>query len=253
MKFSIIIPTKNRAVLLNRALKSVLAQTNQNYELIVVDDGDGSGLELANHLKSPKIVTLSSAQAGQVAAREMAIDHAKGEYLAWLDDDDWWEPWHLAGLDKILARGTCVAFSSGWIGHETEAGVHISTSPFQASASLASLHENNTLLWSGLAYPKEFHQVLGRLDASLAYYWDWDWYLRVANAGIQFSPTQRASVWISARTSSVSSAQNEVQRRMELDRLQSKHKLGIIELKNHASIADEQAAMMPLDLESLRA
>jgi len=253
MKFSIIIPTKNRTVLLDRALKSVLAQTNQNYELIVVDDGDGSGLNLARRHESAKIVTLSSQSAGQVAARALAISQAKGKFLAWLDDDDCWEPWHLENLDKILFREPCVAFSSGWIKHETDDGSHVSTTPFLASASAASLQENNTLLWSGIAYPKEFHQTFGDFDGSLAYYWDWDWYLRLAKAGIRFKSAQRASVWISARSSSVSSAQNELQRRIELDRLQLKHNLGSIELKNHASIADDQSASMPLDLESLRA
>ncbi len=253
MKFSIIIPTKNRTELLNRALKSALAQTNQNYELIVIDDGDGSGFKVARLHESDKIIALSSGSAGQVAARAMAISLAKGEFLAWLDDDDWWEPWHLENFDKILSGEPCLAFSSGWIKHETDIGSHVSTSPFLASASSAALKQNNTLLWSGIAYPKEFHNIIGGFDERLAYYWDWDWYLRLANAGIKFNSAQKASVWISARSSSVSSAQNELQRRIELDRLQLKHSLGPIELKNHASIADDQAATISLDLESLRA
>ncbi len=253
MKFSIIIPTKDRPHLLKRALASVLLQSFQAFEVIVVDDGDGSGQKLASQMGNSKITAISSERAGQVRARSKAIEIAKGMHLAWLDDDDWWETEHLKLLDAVLSKSSCLAYSSGWIAYETDTGGHISTSPFKALATRKSLRENNTLLWSGLAYPAEFHQKFGLFDPSLAYYWDWDWYLRLADMDVKFASTAKASVWISARTSSVSAAQNEGARRSELDRLQTQHNLGLIALKNHAGIAEEQIKAEGLGSSEFRA
>ena len=241
MFFSIIVPTKNRPLLLRRALTSILNQDFIDFELIIVDDGDGSGMELAKGLADTRITTLSSAQAGQVAARNLALSTARGAHIAWLDDDDWFEPFHLTGLADVLTKHDGAAYVSGWIATEDDGGNQLSILPFSAHATPESLRENNTLLLSGLAYPRRYHDLFGAFDTSMAYYWDWDWYLRLADAGIEFYPAQRPSVWISARASSVSADHNSAARRAELNRLEAKHGLGRILLKNHASIAAEQA------------
>lgn len=241
MFFSVIIPTKNRTHLLQRALMSVSTQTFTDFELIVVDDGDGSGISLAQSVAHPHLKTLSSRSAGQVPARNLAIAAAQGTHIAWLDDDDWFAPSHLADLAQILSAAPVVAYASGWIAYEDEQGQRLSTLPFNAYADALSLRENNTLLLPGLAYPRHFHEIYGLFDASMAYYWDWDYYLRLAENNVAFVGASQPSVWISARGTSVSADQNAQARRAELDRLEAKHHLGKIALKNHAGIAEEQA------------
>eukprot|EP01037_Dinobryon_pediforme_P014004 gene14004-14122_t len=244
MFFSVIVPTKNRPHLLKRALGSVLEQDFTDFELLLVDDGDGSGMVLARELKGCDVRSLSSGGAGQVPARNLAIAEARGEHIAWLDDDDWFAPTHLADLAEILKVKSALAYTSGWIAYEDEQGNRLSTLPFNAHADAASLRQNNTLLLPGLAYPRHFHQHYGLFDPSMAYYWDWDYYLRLAAKNVPFLGTTDPSVWISARGSSVSADQNAAARRLELDLLEAKHGLGKIPLKNHASIAEEQAKMV---------
>ncbi len=238
---SVIIPTKNRPAMLKRAILSVLAQDFNDYEIIIIDDGNGEGAVLARGMNIEKIRVFSSGYAGQISARNQAIANANGEYLAWLDDDDWWEPFHLQQI-AVAMRNSQFIYASGWIAYENEQQECGEILPFSAYASAVSLRKNNTLLWSGGAYPRNFHHQYGLFDDNFTHYFDWDWYLRLAGADICFVATPHSSVWISARENSVSSAQNESARRIELDILQSKHGLQNIPLKNHAGIAQEQAA-----------
>lgn len=88
---SVVVPTLGRPGRLRRTLASVLAQDMTDWELIVVDDGDGEGAAAASSLGEPRIVTCRSAGVGQVDARTTGIARARGEVICWLDDDDWWE------------------------------------------------------------------------------------------------------------------------------------------------------------------
>jgi glycosyltransferase involved in cell wall biosynthesis len=94
-KVSIILPTYNRADTLPRALRSVQQQTFQDWELIVVDDGstDGTAALLADFDSRLKVVWQSNQ--GVTRARNTALQHCHGEYLAFLDSDDEWLPFHL--------------------------------------------------------------------------------------------------------------------------------------------------------------
>lgn len=87
---SVIIPTYNRKNLVVKAIKSVLAQSYKNYELIVVDDGsdDGSGEYIKQYF--PQIKLLQQENKGVSSARNIAIKHAKGKWIAFLDSDDLW-------------------------------------------------------------------------------------------------------------------------------------------------------------------
>ena len=88
---SIVIPTYNRAWILEEAIESVLAQTCRDFELIVVDDGstDDTGDILARY---PGIIVVKQENKGVSAARNAGVSIASGKYLAFLDSDDLWLP-----------------------------------------------------------------------------------------------------------------------------------------------------------------
>lgn len=93
---TIYIPTRNRLPLLLRAVASCLAQTVTDFELIIVDDASVPAVQQQVNLLSaldPRIrVILQPSQQGASAARNVAITHARGEYITGLDDDDEFTP-----------------------------------------------------------------------------------------------------------------------------------------------------------------
>jgi glycosyltransferase involved in cell wall biosynthesis len=89
---SVVLPTRNRAGLLRRAIDSVLAQTWRDFELIVVDDASSDDTPaLLGALAEPRLrVIRREANAGAAAARNAGIAVARGAYVAFIDDDDFW-------------------------------------------------------------------------------------------------------------------------------------------------------------------
>jgi len=101
---SVVIPTYNRAHLLGRAIQSVLNQTYQDFELIVVDDGSSDNTEeVVTNFADPRINYLRHEQnRGAATARNTAIKTARGEYIAFLDSDDEWLPEKLDKQMKVF-------------------------------------------------------------------------------------------------------------------------------------------------------
>jgi glycosyltransferase involved in cell wall biosynthesis len=101
---SVIIPTFNRPDSLREALESVLAQTFQNFEAIVINDGGADVSEVIDVFNNDKrIIYLQHIEnKGLAAARNTAIRTAHGKYIAFLDDDDIYYPEHLATLVGFL-------------------------------------------------------------------------------------------------------------------------------------------------------
>lgn len=98
---SVIIPTFNRHAYLREAVDSVLAQTFTDYEVIVVDDGstDGTG-DVIRARYGDRVRYIRQENQGRSAARNNGAAAARGEYAAFLDDDDLWLP---AKLEKMMA------------------------------------------------------------------------------------------------------------------------------------------------------
>ncbi len=93
---SVIIPSYNRAHLLNRALDSVLAQSRTADEIILIDDGSTDETAKLMQANYPQVRYLHQKNSGVSAARNRGIQAAKGEWIALLDSDDEWLPDKLA-------------------------------------------------------------------------------------------------------------------------------------------------------------
>ncbi len=93
---SVIIPTYNNAHFLPQTLDSVLEQTYQEFEVIVIDDGSTDDTETVIEPYRERIRYLKKANGGPSAARNLGIQYAKGEFIAFLDADDLWHSDKLA-------------------------------------------------------------------------------------------------------------------------------------------------------------
>jgi glycosyltransferase involved in cell wall biosynthesis len=97
LKVSIIVPTYNRRREVFRAIDSALAQTAQVFEIIVVDDGSTDGTaDAVEQQYGSRVRVFRQANAGVSAARNHGIRESRGEWVGFLDSDDWWHPEKLA-------------------------------------------------------------------------------------------------------------------------------------------------------------
>ena len=106
MRFSIIIPVYNVEPYLRECLDSVLAQTFTDWEAVCVDDGstDGSAAILAEYAaRDSRFRIVTQPNGGLSAARNTGLDHARGDYILFLDSDDWLEPSALESLNAQLS------------------------------------------------------------------------------------------------------------------------------------------------------
>ena len=101
---SIVIPTYNRANLIGKAIQSILDQSYGNWELIIVDNySDDNTKEVIKAFNDDRILMLSTPRTGSVAAsRNLGVAHSNGEWIAFLDSDDWWLPEKLMYVCKAL-------------------------------------------------------------------------------------------------------------------------------------------------------
>lgn len=101
--FSVVIPVFNRAGVLGAALASVLAQTEQDFEIVVADDGSKDDPKaVIDRLGDPRIRYVRQENRGGGAARNLGIDNARGRFIAFLDSDDVFLPGHLAAMRRLL-------------------------------------------------------------------------------------------------------------------------------------------------------
>lgn len=103
--FSIIIPLYNKAAYIEKAVESVLGQTFNDFELIVVDDGStDDGPQRAERFDDPRMMVVRQNNAGVSTARNNGVARASGEYICFLDADDWWEPTFLEEMHGLITR-----------------------------------------------------------------------------------------------------------------------------------------------------
>jgi glycosyltransferase involved in cell wall biosynthesis len=105
--FSIITPTYNRKQFLSEAIDSVLAQTYQSFEIILVDDGstdETSSFVRLKYGEVPQVLYFYKENEERGAARNFGLTKAKGDYVVFFDSDDWMLPQYLEVLDDCIRR-----------------------------------------------------------------------------------------------------------------------------------------------------
>ena len=108
--FSVVIPVFNRAGVLGAALASVLAQTEQDFEIVVADDGSNDDPKtVIGRLGDPRIRYVRQENRGGGAARNLGIDNARGRFIAFLDSDDVFLAGHLMAMRRLLEGTTGTA------------------------------------------------------------------------------------------------------------------------------------------------
>ena len=92
VKLSIIVPVYNAEHFLDKCIKSVQSQTLQDFELILINDGSkDNSLEICkkHSQEDSRIIVFNQENSGQSKARNVGLENANGEYVAFLDSDDW--------------------------------------------------------------------------------------------------------------------------------------------------------------------
>lgn len=148
---SIIMPTYNRAHLLVKAIGSVLAQTYEQWQLIIIDDGsaDDTRAQVRPFCEAypTKIEYHYQPNRGQAAARNAGLRHCRGTYIASLDSDDEWHADFLAAsVGQLAARNLDLVFLN-WVGtYDTQGFAHFYDRPAQRRAYCTTLADDWWLL-----------------------------------------------------------------------------------------------------------
>lgn len=186
-KASVIIPCYNHGHYLPRALKSVLAQTFTNWEAIIVDDGSTDNTrEVAAQFTDVRIHYVYQDNRGLSAARNAGIRRAEGDYLAFLDADDEWEPCFLEVCQRALAAQQTLAAVVTLNRFIDESGAPL---PQQGGQLVSAERFRGRLLEGGFFPPHaalvraEAVRQAGLFDETLTSVEDWDLWLRITAQG----------------------------------------------------------------------
>lgn len=184
---SAIIPTHNRSDLLKRAIESVVEQTWENIEIVVVDDASDDGTsELLEQLSKKHRITVirNEIAKGAAASRNIAIENSTGEFITGLDDDDFWRPKRVEFLMEEFEDGYSAVCSNDRMMMGEKEFVWKKPSVISLDDLLFYNRVGNQVLTK-----KEYLQVIGGYDEELPSAQDYDLWIRLAE---KFGPIRTA-------------------------------------------------------------
>ncbi len=123
--FSVIIPLYNKEAYIENTLKSILAQTFTDFEIIIVNDGStDASLEKVMSFTDARIRLFTTENKGVSAARNVAMQNASGTYFAFIDADDYWHPFHLGKLQETITTLQHLSVFTTLLEVETSNGIY---------------------------------------------------------------------------------------------------------------------------------
>jgi glycosyltransferase involved in cell wall biosynthesis len=175
---SVIIPCFNLGEYLDEAVASVLSQTFQDFEILIVDDGstDSATVHLFEHYARPRTQVFRTPNRGLAAARNYLISRATGKYLCALDADDKLHPQFLEKTVGVLESDPSLAFVSP---HLQMFGEEEHIWPEESACDLATLLFDDTVITPALVR-RELVEALGGYDERMPHQGDEDWDLWIS-------------------------------------------------------------------------
>jgi glycosyltransferase involved in cell wall biosynthesis len=183
-KVSVIIPAYNAMAYLPQTLQSALDQTFTDFEVLVINDGSSDQiLEWADQIQDPRVRLITQENQGLSGARNTGIWQSQGEYLAFLDADDLWEPTKLEKQAACLDHHSSVGLVSSWVHLIDHQGSWIASpqAPNSQGDDLKrELFLSNIVLCGSTPMVRRccFEKV-GFFDRTLRSIEDWDMWLRL--------------------------------------------------------------------------
>ncbi|MGR8997638.1 MAG: glycosyltransferase [Gammaproteobacteria bacterium] len=179
---SIIVRTKDRPTLLQEALQSICEQTYPKIEIIVVNDGGGDVSDIIdpfNSVNTQLVLVQFPVSLGRSKAANAGLEKATGEYLAFLDDDDWLESDHIHTLVQAIEKRPEIKVVYSGVrcvdGYKRPLPNNFGT-PYDATQLLAG----NYIPIHAPLFSRELLKFGCRVDESLEFYEDWDFWIQAS-------------------------------------------------------------------------
>jgi glycosyltransferase involved in cell wall biosynthesis len=180
-RISVLLPCFNHGGFIDEALESVLAQTCQDFEIVIVDDGstDPETVEKLSSCSLPRTRVLRTANGGLPAARNHAARHASGAVYCALDADDRLAPTWFEKALRVLDDQPSLSFVSHWL--ETFGDERWTWTP--TDCDLPALLARNAVNGAALVRREAFEAVGGYDETMREGCEDWDFWLRLVESG----------------------------------------------------------------------
>ncbi|MCF7560421.1 glycosyltransferase [Sabulilitoribacter multivorans] len=197
--FSVIIPLYNKESYIEATLNSILNQTFDDFEIIIVDDGStDNSLNVVKSIKSSKITIFEQKNQGASVARNFGVKQAKSKYIALIDADDIWYPNHLFELKKQIDLFPNVGlYCNNYVVFHDENFCKKATFNFRYNTECLVIEDYfkasliNSVAWtSAIGFSKEAFKTLGGFNTNYKTAQDLDLWIRFAlNYEVSFNPT----------------------------------------------------------------
>ncbi len=203
---SVIIPVYNGAKTLMKTLGSLQAQTFQDFEVVVINDGStDETVSLLTEVDDPKIHVFSYENGGLPTARNRGIERARGEFLTFLDADDCWDQHKLQDQLEALrnAPEAGVVYSGTAFIDESDRLLFARDEAYASGDIYPQLLIRNFISsGSNILLRREVAEAVGGFDPTLKSVEDWDYYLRLA-AKVPFAVVPKLQIFYRQSSSSM--------------------------------------------------
>ncbi|SEB00524.1 Glycosyltransferase, GT2 family [Pseudobutyrivibrio sp. ACV-2] len=185
LKVSIIIPTYNRKNTIQRAIDSVIKQTYQNFEIIIIDDCSNDGTyEIIESYNDDRIMYLKNdVNLGSATSRNLGMSHAIGDVIAFLDSDNEWNEHYLENRLKYISKGYNFVFGRIEIIEENGNCVVL---PIESSSVLNDYEElmkvileHNVIDTNAVVMTRDCYDKCGGFHDNLRKFDDWDYFMKI--------------------------------------------------------------------------
>ena len=228
---TVVVPTKNRWRALELALDSALRQEDVDVEVIVVDDG--SRTEAPPRIEDDRRVRLLAHETslGVARARNTGIAAARGEWVAFLDDDDIWSPRKLrAQLDTASSQEASFVYSDVLALDERLRPTAVLAAPDPETLAASLLHQQVIPAGaSNVTVATALVRSLGGFDENLVQLADWDLWIRMAQSGRAAASREVLVGWVKHPENMLLTKRQSIFR--ELEYLIEKHRAASAELR----------------------